>query len=282
MKKIFTILGIASAIVLNAQAFTGTYEFNGTPFDPSGVLTGAGSANVTISNFSNTGYATTTTGNRFAHSDAPTANTPDLNKYFEVTVTPAANYSVSISSMTFRSQRSGTGPRYYIVRSNVDSYAANLPASINPANPELEVIGTNEFHFVNDVSGGQNGNTVTPTTITNITTPVTFRFYFYEAEAAGGTFSVDDVVIDGTVTSSLGVVENFTTKSNFVKNTQVADFIHFGSKADVKIYNMNGQVVKTANVSDRAALDASDLTPGMYIVTGTVEGKAVSQKILKK
>ncbi len=280
MKKIFTILGIAALSVgINAQAFTATYDFAGTPFDPSGVVVGS---NVTVSNFTNTGYATTTTGNRFAHSDAPLTTTPDLSKYFEVTVTPAANYTLTVSTITFRSQRSGTGPRTYVVRSSADGYAANLPASINPANAELEVIGTNEFHFVNDISAGQNGNTVTPTNIVNQASPVSFRFYFYEAEATGGTFSVDDVIITGTVTSSLGVVENFSTKYNFVKNTLVTENIYFGSEAEVKIYNMNGQVVRTAKVSENNNMNVSDLQPGAYIVTGIVNGQPVSQKILKK
>ena len=82
--------------------------------------------------------------------------------------------------------------------------------------------------------------------------------------------------------SALGVSDVINVKSNFVQNTFVTDEIQFGAKSDVKIYNMNGQVVKAASVSEFRALDASDLQPGMYIVTGSVEGQPVSQKILKK
>ena len=82
--------------------------------------------------------------------------------------------------------------------------------------------------------------------------------------------------------NSLGVSDVNSVKSNFVRNTMVNNEINFGTKADVKVYNMNGQVVKTASVSENKNLDAADLAPGMYIVTGTVNGEAVSQKILKK
>ncbi|MBF6609569.1 MAG: T9SS type A sorting domain-containing protein, partial [Chryseobacterium sp.] len=69
---------------------------------------------------------------------------------------------------------------------------------------------------------------------------------------------------------------------NFVKNTLVTENIYFGSEADVKIYNMNGQVVRTAKVSENNNMNVSDLQPGAYIVTGIVNGQPVSQKILKK
>ena len=45
---------------------------------------------------------------------------------------------------------------------------------------------------------------------------------------------------------------------------------------------MNGQVVKSASVSENKSLEVADLASGMYIVTGTVEGQAVSTKIIKK
>ncbi|MFN1216686.1 T9SS type A sorting domain-containing protein [Chryseobacterium kwangjuense] len=285
MKKIFTILGIAALSTMNAQSFTATYDFEGTPPPTTGAVAGAGSSNIAAGNFTTTGYTQTSTGNRFAHSNAPTAASPDLAKYLQVTITPNAGVSLSVSSVTFRSQRSGTGPRSYVVRSNADSYAANLPASISPANAELEVVGTNEFHFVNDCSTctGQNGNTLT-TAISNVTTPVTLRFYFYGAEATGGTFSIDDVIITGTATTgALGTSENFRTKLNLVKNTFVkSDEITFGADVkDVKVYNMMGQVVKSASVKENGTVNVSDLSKGNYIVTGTVNNEPVSQKILK-
>lgn len=283
MKKIFTILGIViiSAITNAQTAFTATYDFNEAPSPDNGDLVGTG---LTIAPFTATGLSSTTTANRFAWSGTTTGTTPDLGKYFQVTLTPTSGTTLSVSSITFKSQRSGTGPRNYVVRSSVDSYAANLPASITPVNAELTVQGTNEFFFVNDGTAGQAGSKVTPSTINNVTGAVTFRFYFYTAEAAGGTFSVDDVIISGATNSAtLAVTDLSKVKGSFVKNTFVKnEGITFGAQAkDVKIYNMFGQIVKTASVKENETLNISELAKGNYIVTGMVDNQPVSQKILK-
>ena len=123
--------------------------------------------------------------------------------------------------------------------------------------------------------------------LTNMTgtgaAPATIASVALRQGSGTGNIDVDNIVVTSFVPSStLAVTDVINVKSAFVQNTQVTDAIHFGSKADVKIYNMNGQVVKTASVSNTRALDASDLQPGMYIVTGSVDGQPVSQKILKK
>lgn len=82
--------------------------------------------------------------------------------------------------------------------------------------------------------------------------------------------------------STLSVKDFNTAKSYLVKNTQITNTIEFGAKSDVKIFNMNGQIVKTASVDGGTSLDVSSLSKGIYIVSGEVEGKLVSQKIIKK
>lgn len=82
------------------------------------------------------------------------------------------------------------------------------------------------------------------------------------------------------VTMAVGDVN--ATKVNLVKNTVVGNAILFAAKADVQILNMNGQVVKTASVNENSSLEVSSLAKGMYVVTANVNGKAVSQKIIKK
>ncbi len=85
------------------------------------------------------------------------------------------------------------------------------------------------------------------------------------------------------VTETQNVIDFATAKNSMlVKNTQVVDQLVFANEADVKVINMNGQVVKSATVAEGTSMNVSSLTPGMYIVTGSVNGKAVSQKIIKK
>ena len=281
MKKLYSLLAVAMFSVASfAQAFTATYDFVESPTNTdAGTLTGS---NFTTSVFSTVGgaYASGTT-NRYASSGAPTGAL-DTGNYIEVTITPASSYNITISSITFKLQRSGTGPRDFAVRSSVDSYGANLPASISPANAELSVEATNVLHYVNDVSTAQTGGTITPTTISSITAPIVLRIYPFNAEASTGTYSVDDFVVSGTVNTVLAVNDLTNIQNTFVKNTSVTNEINFGAKADVKIFSMNGQVVKSASVSENKNLEVSDLAPGMYIVTGMVNGQGVSTKIVKK
>lgn len=83
--------------------------------------------------------------------------------------------------------------------------------------------------------------------------------------------------------STLAVADFGKAKSEFVKNTFVkSNEITFGAQAkDVKVYNMFGQVVKTASVKENESLNVAELQKGNYIVTGTVNNQPVSQKILK-
>ncbi|MBD3903043.1 lamin tail domain-containing protein [Chryseobacterium sp. Ch-15] len=83
--------------------------------------------------------------------------------------------------------------------------------------------------------------------------------------------------------ATLAVSDFNKVKSNFVKNTFVKnDEITFGADAkDVKVYTLTGQLVKTASVKANGTLNIAELAEGNYIVTGTVNNQAVSQKILK-
>ncbi|PWN61599.1 T9SS type A sorting domain-containing protein [Chryseobacterium viscerum] len=96
-----------------------------------------------------------------------------------------------------------------------------------------------------------------------------------------GNYRIDDVKVVGTA-ASLGTSNLNISKNVFVKNTVVNNDITFGAKSDVKIFNMAGQVVKTTTVSENQSLNVSDLKEGTYIVTGTVNGKFVSEKVIKK
>ena len=53
-------------------------------------------------------------------------------------------------------------------------------------------------------------------------------------------------------------------------------------KANVKIYNVSGSLVKSASVEKNTSLNVSSLPKGIYVVTGEVNGQSVSQKIVKE
>lgn len=92
---------------------------------------------------------------------------------------------------------------------------------------------------------------------------------------------IDNVKVQ-TGDTTMAVIDANASKASLVKNTVVDNNILFSAKADVKVISMNGQVVKSASVNENTSLNVADLAKGMYIVTGTVNGKAVSEKIIKK
>lgn len=96
---------------------------------------------------------------------------------------------------------------------------------------------------------------------------------------AGAQFRIDDVKLSA---KTLAVGDINASKTNLVKNTIVSNEIIFGLAAKVSVINMNGQVVKTADVLENGALNVSDLAKGTYVVTASINGKSTSQKIIKK
>jgi PKD repeat protein len=125
-------------------------------------------------------------------------------KYYEVTVTPKFGRSMTLTGLTFTARRNATGARSYAVRSSVGGYATNLAASIAPANPMLQIQGTSFFSKYDTVSALMGNKITLATGFVNLTTPVTFRIYAWDAEDASGTFGIDDLSFQGTS----GVIEN--------------------------------------------------------------------------
>ncbi len=112
--------------------------------------------------------------------------------------------------------------------------------------------------------------------ITNVTGSVKIKFESKEASA--NRFFIDDIKV---VQPTMAVVDAVKGSVNLVKNTVVSNELIFGAAAKVSVYNAAGQVVKTAEVAENTRLDVSALPKGTYIVTGLVNGQAVSQKIIK-
>ncbi len=211
-------VGMLASISCLAQSFTSTYDFalvtaSSGLTDPTPPPTATG---VTFGSFSAFGYVGNPNATvRFSfqtnamggiNADDNFANftgSLDAARYYEVTLTPQAGYSLDINTIAFTIQRSGTGIRSYSVRSGVDAFAANLSASISPANAALTVGPGDEFRVVADATTtAQNGSLVTlGVPFDALTSPVSFRFYGWNAEGTGGTFSIDNVAFSGAVTA---------------------------------------------------------------------------------
>lgn len=122
------------------------------------------------------------------------------------------------------------------------------------------------------------GTNYTRTASANVSGNVTIEF-----RSTGSRQIVLDDVSWTQAGGSLAVTDLSKTKGSFIKNTFVKNGeIIFGTQVkDVKVYNMTGQVLKSASVKENESLDVTELQKGSYIVTGTVNNRPVSQKILK-
>lgn len=128
----------------------------------------------------------------------------NTGKYYEITLTPKYKNSLTLTSMTFSFKRDSAGVRTYSVRSSLDNFANNLTASVNPANKALRVQPGNIFFSFYDTTAIQNGSTINLSAFKNLTKPVTFRIYGWNAEDSTGTFGIDSLTFAG----SAGIIEN--------------------------------------------------------------------------
>lgn len=208
---------VCAAFIAQSQSFSLTYPFSAvTPstglIDPTPTPTAVG---ITSGSFSAVGTpsANANASGRFSFVGWPTgaANTVDTystmigaintGEYYEIVLTPVNGYTIALNNMSFTVQRSGTGIRSYAVRTSVDGFTNNLPAAV-VTNTNLSVVGTNEFFWNLDaLTSAQNGSTINFFGST-ITSSVSFRFYAWNSEGSGGTFSIDNVNIDGVATGS--------------------------------------------------------------------------------
>lgn len=309
MKKLYTLSIILLTSLTFGQAFTGTYDFAGivtvapatSPanglIDPTPVPVAPG---VTFGSFSaviSSSVVTPPTGStgagRFSYSNQPTGATTGVDTYstltgavdsavyFEVTLTPQTGSSLSLSQMTFKSQRSGTGVRTFVVRSSADNFTANLPASVTSTTANVQP--NNVFFVTSDLTTGfaniSAGNTITLNN-TNVTTPLKFRFYGYNSEATGGSFSIDDVAFTGTTQPALATKQNtivglkvYTYNNNLYVTSDSTE------AKSVLVYNLLGKQVVNTKVNNQA-INVADMSSGIYIVKVTENGKTNTVKVV--
>ena len=141
--------------------------------------------------------------------------------------------------------------------------------------------------------GLRNGNdaayrTSLSNTISGLNIPVGqifwIRFVDINVSGTDDGLAIDDFSLT-PINSTLSVNDISKTRNIFLKNTMVDNTLSFQTKgnATVRVYNTNGQLVKTANVSaQNANVNVANLPKGNYVVTAELNGETVSQKILKK
>lgn len=183
--------------------------------------------------------------------------------------------------------RKGTGAGYVLGISNASSTATystvELPVATNVA-----------VKVAFSVSGANSTSTLTinaeaPISSTSAAAPTVLKSIAIRqagtASSGTGNVSIDNLIVTTYPSSTLSVNDISKTKNIFLKNTVVDNVLSFQTKgtATVKVYNVSGQLVKSATISAaNSNLDVASLPKGNYVVTAELNGEKVSQKIIKK
>lgn len=175
------VVGIAS--VSNAAAITAVYDF------AAGEFAAPTQAGITFSPFSRVGVNTNAGTGVFNNRDWNTGASIDTSQYVEFTIAPTSGNALDLTSVTFGSQRSGTGPSSARIASSLNNFASGFDFA-----PPTAIANTT-WDFAD---------------VTNITAPVTFRIYGWGGTSAAGTLRFDNVAVAGAVNAAAAVPEPAT------------------------------------------------------------------------
>ena len=268
MKKIFTIVSVALAVSVSAQ----TNLFKGSDFNNWTDFTDG----VTASGYSVNAIATSSPTGGVGGSGALLLgnNTGTNNAYV---FTSGADFNIAGAKyITIKVKGTSGGVSFNLgtVGSGKTGVTYNVPAGTTS-----DVTLTNSGS-TNDYKGSINAaNWITiKLDLAGVDIVNNKVFSLKIQKSSTNALYVDDIQSD----ASLAVIDTNKSKTTLVRNTKVNNEISFGEKANVKIYNVSGSLVKSASVEKNTSLNVSSLPKGIYVVTGEVNGQSVSQKIVKE
>ena len=268
MKKIFTIVSVALAVSVSAQ----TNLFKGSDFNNWTDFTDG----VTASGYTVNAIATSSPTGGVGGSGALLLgnNTGTTNAYVFTSGTDFNIAGAKYITIKVKGTSGGVSFNLGEVGSGKTGVTYNVPAGTTS-----DVTLTNSGS-TNDYKGSINAaNWITiKLDLAGVDIVNNKVFSLKIQKSSTNALYVDDIQSD----ASLAVIDTNKSKTTLVRNTKVTNEISFGEKANVKIYNVSGSLVKSASVEKNTSLNVSSLPKGIYVVTGEVNGQSVSQKIVKE
>lgn len=113
--------------------------------DPAVNQSGSSAATLVGDSSSSSGYANASGGDNFEAKAKPAAFSTGTSTYFQVTLTPAAGYAITLDSVTLASRSTSTGPTKITLYSSVDDYSAAIGTvsglTTTGSNPSWAMLG---------------------------------------------------------------------------------------------------------------------------------------------
>jgi hypothetical protein len=214
--------------------------------------------------------------------------------YYEVEISIDQGYTLDLKSLNFDVRRSGTGMRTYCVRSSFDNFNSNL-AAVTGTNSNLEIIPGDIFFWKYDsisTNNDQKGSRINfGSDYSSITDSLTLRFYAWNSESNGGSFSMDNVNFIGTISQVLSISdkeEKITSKeimcmypnpcSTGKLIVEVQDDV-----LKIDLFSAAHQIIELALNKigqGKTEIDLSDLAPGVYYLSLLTQNKTVGKKLV--
>ena len=188
MKRIIYKLTFILAFLYISPVFSQiiTFDFVGIAGSEISINSNTNDVNLNASTITRgSGISAAANFDRF-NSENWTLNTSiDNTDYLEFSVSPLAGKMFSITNITVKCMRSGTGPLSFALRSSNDAYSTDIDAVVTIA--DLLTVQTLSYN----------------TSFTNLTSTLTFRLYGYNAEGTSGTWGPgdaggNDILINGS------------------------------------------------------------------------------------
>jgi len=198
--------------------------------------------------------------------------------YYEVRLLCQPGYTFSLTAIRFHVRRSSTGCRHFTVRSSADDFSNGLSASTG-TNQIISVRPGNYFFWKYDsvsTSADQKGCIVYPAL--QFSDSLSFRFYAWNAESSGGSFSLDNVTFSGFFlndnpalnTEKLAITESKIRYRRENREYFLSDF----SAADWYLYDLGGQLIKVEKGT--TCFSAGDAP--FFLMRCVQEGRVIYQK----
>ncbi len=229
----------------NAIAQIVTFDFVGKTGSEVSVVSNTNNTKLTPSTITR-GSGVTASGKKDRFNSTSWSATPtiDLTDYLEFTITPAARKKFTISTVMLQHQRSGTGPKTFVIRTSLDNYATNACTEVVIA----DVTSTLSSIFTLNLPS-QNQ-------------PVIIRLYGYNAEGTTGLGSWgpegpnDDIIVNGTTDIDVLNTETDITSFSIPQQTSPATINPTNHTVNIEVaYGTSvTALVPTIGVSDGATI----------------------------
>ncbi|MBT2556609.1 T9SS type A sorting domain-containing protein [Hymenobacter sp. ISL-91] len=219
-----------------------------------------------------TGVAPSAGANTFASTDWSTA-TLDAADYYSFSVAPSTGYTLRLDSLRFSERRSSTGIRDWALRSSLDNFTANIITVNVPDNTDTR---TNKIIAL-------------PKTFEKLDKSVEFRIYGYNAEAAPGSWRIDDVRVNGAavVSTPTGVSSAKLAGNVLVYPNPATDQLNIrvagrATKAAVTVTDLMGRTVLKGKAAADGTFSLRSLPAGNYMVLVQDGNTQTSHKVSKQ